>query len=116
MNAIPQLRSLLDISVWVQLIEFAGALFITGYVLAALITLVRVGGITQARLLVIAGVIWGLDFKVAGSLLKTILVARSWDQIAIFAAILALRTVLKRVFLWERGQLLARRELPQTGT
>jgi len=92
---------------WVPLIEFGGALVIVGYLVAALWRLARSrsrASIRQARLLVAEGAIWGLNFKVAGSLLNTILI-HTWQQIGIFAVILALRTLLKRVFAWEQRTL-----------
>lgn len=56
------------------------------------------------RLLVIQGSLWGLSLKTAASLLKTIEI-RSWEQIAAFTAILALRTLVKRVMTWEESRL-----------
>lgn len=89
---------------WATIIEFLGALLITGYIGAALITLLVKKDVRQARLLVTNGVIYALSFKVAGSLLKTIEL-RTWQQILIFAAIFTLRMVLKRVFTWELMEL-----------
>ena len=91
----------LDYSLWVVLIEFAGALIIVAYVIAAIISLFLKRNITRARLIVADGIITGLSFKLAGTLLKTIQL-RTWQQILIFAAILALRTLLKRFFTWEK--------------
>jgi uncharacterized membrane protein len=99
--------SLLSIPTWAALIEFGGALIIVGYVAAALLALLRRRGIEYARLLVSDGVLWGLSFKVAASLLKTIEL-HSWQQIATFAVIFALRTVVKRAFTWERSRLVRR--------
>ncbi len=96
--------NLFNYTLWASLIEFAGALLIVGYIIAALFTLVRSGDIVKARLLVIDGAISGLSFKLAGTLLKTIEL-QSWQQILMFFAIFALRTILKRVFTWERAHL-----------
>ncbi|WP_126577895.1 DUF1622 domain-containing protein [Tengunoibacter tsumagoiensis] len=96
---------------WAEIIEFVGALVIIGYIVAALIALIRRLDIHQARLLVIDGVINSLSFKVAGSLLKTIEL-RTWQQILMFVAIAALRIILKRVFVWERAEL-ANQIIPQ---
>lgn len=85
-------------------IEFIGALIIVAYVIAALITLVRSGSIVQARLVAADGVITGLSFKLAGTLLKTLLI-HTWSQILIFVIIFALRTILKRLFMWEKARL-----------
>lgn len=98
----------------VLLIDLASALLIVAYVGAALVALGRSGallptaagsarshGISQARLLVAEGAVLGLSLKVAAALLKTLEI-HSWDQILMFAAIFALRTVLKQLFMWEK--------------
>ena len=89
------------------LIEFAGSLLIIGYILAAIFVLIRTRDLVRARLLVADGVITALSFKVAATLLKTIEL-HTWQQILIFAAIFALRTMLKRLFVWEKKQLQSR--------
>jgi uncharacterized membrane protein len=86
------------------LIEFGGSVAIVGAVLRALWALARTGSIDRARLLVIDGILWGLGFKLAATLLKT-LDLHSWQQILIFALILALRTLVKQVALWQRRHL-----------
>lgn len=97
----------------VLLIDLASALLIVAYVAAAVVALVRSGallpaagphrnqGISQARLLVAEGAVLGLSLKVAAALLKTLDI-HTWDQILMFAAIFALRTVLKQLFVWEQ--------------
>ena len=98
---------LLDIfnyTIWIVVIEFIGALIIVGYVVAALVSLFRTRNIVQARLLIAEGAIMGLSFKLAGTLLKTIEL-HTWEQILLFVAIFALRTVLKRLFTWEQSRL-----------
>ena len=85
-------------------IEFAGALLIVGYCVAALVELTRSRDLGTARLLVIQGSLWGLSLKTAASLLKTIEL-HSWEQIATFTAIFALRTLVKRVMTWEEAAL-----------
>jgi uncharacterized membrane protein len=92
--------SLFDLGFWAAAIELVGGLIIIGYVVAALWVVARRRAPVRARLLVAEGVITGLSFKLAGTLLKTILI-QSWEQLAIFAAIFALRFVLKRVFVWD---------------
>ncbi len=96
--------NLFNFTLWAAGIEFVGALFIIAYVFAALIVLLRTKDVSAARLLVADGVIAGLSFKVAGTLLKTIEL-RTWQQILMFVAIFALRTFLKRFFVWERARL-----------
>lgn len=89
-------------------IELAGALGIAAYCAAASWAILRGRGPVRARLLVIEGALWGLGFKTAAALLKTSEL-QGWQSIASFAAILTLRTVLKRVMAWEQGRLDARR-------
>ena len=96
--------NLFNYTLWASLIEFAGALLIVGYILVALVTLIRSGDIVKVRLLVADGAVTGLSFKLAGTLLKTIEL-QTWQQILMFVAIFALRTILKRVFTWERTRL-----------
>ncbi|GHO58578.1 DUF1622 domain-containing protein [Ktedonobacter robiniae] len=98
------LTHLVTFSLWAAMIEFIGALLIIAYLLRSLVVLFKTGQVTGARLIVADGIITGLSFKLAGTLLKTIEL-RSWRQIAMFAAIFALRTVLKRWFAWERSHL-----------
>ncbi len=90
------LANLFDLTAWVVIIEFIGALLIVAYVVAAIISLLRHGNVAQARLLVADGAITGLSFKLAGTLLKTIEL-RTWQQILMFVAIFVPRTVLKRL-------------------
>lgn len=89
---------------WASIIEFIGALIIVGYILTALYTLLRGRRIIDAQQIVADGAIAGLNFKLAGTLLKAIVV-HSWQQILMFAAIFALRTILKRLFTWEKEKL-----------
>lgn len=69
----------------------AGALVIGGHCIEALVELARSQDLGAARLLVIQGSLWGLSLKTAASLLKTMEI-HSWEQIAAFTAVLALRT------------------------
>jgi len=91
--------SLFDLGFWAAAIELVGGLIIVGYVVVALWAVARRAP-ERARLLVAEGVIAGLSFKLAGTLLKTILI-HSWEQLAMFVAIFVLRFVLKRFFEWE---------------
>jgi uncharacterized membrane protein len=99
----------MDWTFLIYLIEFIGALLIVGYAVAALFSLLRKGGIEEARLLVAEGAIMGLNFKLAGTLLKTIEL-HTWEQILLFSFVLALRTLLKRLFVWEQERIRARAE------
>ena len=96
--------NLLDFTLWASIIEFIGALIIAAHIVAAIISLLRTGNIAQARLIVADGAITGLSFKLAGTLLKTIEL-HTLEQILMFAAIFVLRTVLKRLFTWERERI-----------
>ena len=96
---------MLHLAAWIALIEFAGALVIAGHCVAGLVEALRSRNPAAVRLLVIEGSLWGLSLKTAASLLKTIQI-QDWNQIGAFAAILALRTVLRRVMAWEEHRLL----------
>ena len=74
---------------------------------AALFALGRTGSIERARLTAADGVIAALGFITAATLLRMIEL-RSWNQIAFFTVVLTLRTLLKRLFVWERHRILAR--------
>lgn len=99
-----QLLPSVNLSVWIALIDFIGSLFIIGYVVAATVALVRRQSIVRVRLLIADGVLWGLNFKVAATLLKTMTLT-TWQTLAFFVVIFALRTLLKRAFTWERAQI-----------
>lgn len=96
--------NLVSISLWANLIEFTGALLIIGYILAALATLVRTRDVERGRYLAASGMIAGLGFKLAGTLLK-MLHLHTWQAILMFTALLVLRTSLKRFFIWQQAQL-----------
>lgn len=96
-------RDVLPFHGGVVLIDLIGGLLVVGYVLAAVVALLRTGAVAHARLLVAEGAVLGLSFKTAGTLLKTLEI-HTWEQIATFGAILALRVVLKQLFVWEKGR------------
>ena len=98
----------------ILLIEAAGSLLLSGYVVAALVVVGRARGVGRARWLVIEGAVAGLDLKLAASLLKTIEL-HTWQQLGAFAAILALRILIKQLFVWERRHLEARSREPMRG-
>ena len=85
-------------------IEAAGSVLLVGYVLAALFALARQHGLERCRLLLADGAVFSLGFKTAASLLKT-LELNTWHQIGAFAAVLTLRTILKRTFAAEKASL-----------
>lgn len=104
----------LDVAVlWsAALVEFIGGLVVVAACLRAVLTLASAlgsrQGVTAARLAVAEGVVAALGFKTAATLLKT-LELRSWRAIATFAAILALRTLVKAALTHETRRL--RREV-----
>lgn len=50
-----------------------------------------------ARMLVANGALLGMNIKLVGALLKTIEL-QTWNQLGVFVALLALRTIVKKVF------------------
>ena len=86
-------------------IEAAGSLLLLGYVVVALTALLRQHGLERSRILLADGAVLALGFKTSASLLKTMELG-TWRQIGAFAAILALRTVLKRAFAADKATLL----------
>jgi uncharacterized membrane protein len=81
-------------------IDAFGSLIVAASVAKVLWLLLRTRSISLARVTLSQGVLFGLSFKVAATLL-TIIVLETWTQIGVFAAVFALRTVLRRVFAWE---------------
>ncbi len=104
-------RDLLSVHAGVLVSDLIGGLLIVGYALAAVVALVRGRSLTQARLLVAEGAVFGLSFKVAGTLLKTVEL-HTWEQIGLLATVLVLRTILKQLFVWEKRQLQRRDAAP----
>ena len=80
------------------LIEFGGALVIVFHVGRAAWLALRHGRLGAASALAGQGLAAGLDFKLAATLLKTLSLV-SWNQIAMFAAILALRVFVKKTLI-----------------
>jgi uncharacterized membrane protein len=97
--------NLANFSVWAALIQMFGALAITGYILAAITSLISRGNIDRARFLVAEGVLLSLGFTVAATLLRTIAL-QTWNQILVFSVIFSIRTLLKKVFAWEKTKIL----------
>jgi uncharacterized membrane protein len=83
------------------LIAAAGNALLVGFVLGAAVSLLCGRRLARARLLIAEGAVLALSFKTGATLLKT-LDLPTWDRIAAFAAILALRTALKRAFAAEQ--------------
>lgn len=93
---------------WVDLgvavIDFAGAVIVMVYCVVAIGVVLRERDPAKARHLVAMGAISGLTFKLAATLLHT-LVVTSWSQVGMLAFVVGLKTVLKWTFARERGRL-----------
>ena len=94
-----------------SIIELLAAIVIVYHVLWAIAGIVRRQGSDVARIRIAQGVLSALGFSVAGTLLKTIAL-QTWPQIRLFTFIFVLRTLLKRVFLWEENSIKARTPVP----
>ncbi len=95
-----------------MLIEFGGSVVIAIACLRGLAILAcRPGSsrlrVARGRLVVADGVVSALGYKTAATLLKT-LELQSWSAVGLFAAILALRTLIKRFLVWEELRLRTR--------
>lgn len=97
--------TLFSFSLWAALVQMFSALAIASYVIAATVSLLSRHSVARARLLVAEGVLTTLSFMVAATLLR-MLELRTWRQILVFSVILSLRIVLKKVFVWEKTQLM----------
>jgi hypothetical protein len=111
-SQIPSLHPL-HLDLWAGMIQIGGSLIIIVYACAALLILLRrrASGIVAARLLIAHGVLTGLGFTLAGTLLKMILLVM-WHGILIFAVIFDFRTLLKRLFVWEQTHFQQRDLMP----
>ena len=92
-------------------IEFGGAVIVTVAVFRALVGLMMGSTIDRARLIMIAGSLSALGYKSAATLLKAIELG-SWRGIGSFAAIFALRTIIKQMLTGERSRLMPSRSVP----
>jgi hypothetical protein len=88
-------------------IQFLAGVVIAIHLAAALVAVARTGSIPRARLTAADGVIGALGLITAATLLRTIEL-HTWNQIALFTVVMTLRTLLKRLFAWERNRILAR--------
>jgi uncharacterized membrane protein len=98
-NSLPRTPVLL-----ITAIELIGSAVIVFYVLKALAEIARRRPTQLVRLTIAEGIVAGLNFKVAAALLKTVEL-RTWNQIGLFATVLALRTIVKRLLTWESAHL-----------
>jgi uncharacterized membrane protein len=84
-----------------MLIEFGGALVIAKYVAQAGWSALLQRSPHAAAQIATRGLVAGLNFKLAATLLKT-LELTSWNQIGMFVTIFALRLLVKRALLANR--------------
>lgn len=84
-----------------SIVELLAAIVIVVHAGRALFILLAGRGLDTARLLIADGVLAGLGFSLAATLLKVIGL-QQWVQIRTFATVFVLRTLLKQVFLHER--------------
>jgi uncharacterized membrane protein len=96
------------LNVFCFVIDTTSALVILGYCAVAFVTAIRSRAAAEAHGIVARGAILGMSIKLVGATLKTIEL-QTWNQIGLFAAILLLRTVLKKVFQLE-NKIAARKE------
>jgi uncharacterized membrane protein len=84
-------------------IEWAGSCVLGLYLLRSLgecVTHWRAPEV--ARVIAGSWIIFALDLKLGATLLK-LLVLTGWEQLGVFALILAIRLVVKRQIVWEEG-------------
>jgi uncharacterized membrane protein len=79
------------------LIEIVSSLVIFGYCATGVLIFIRQRNRIQAQIMVANGTLLGLNIKLVAALLKTIEL-QTWNQLALFATILVLRTIIKKVF------------------
>jgi len=82
-------------------IEMLGAALLSAFLIwSAVRTWVDRQPSLRARAIAAEGIVFTLDFKLAATLLKSLLLAE-WRQIGSFAAILVLRMIIKRQMVWQ---------------
>lgn len=91
----------------ILLLNFGASLVILRAVLRGGLAAAAGRNVRRARLNISEGVILALSLQTATALLKTIVVT-SWQELGMFAAILALRTLVKQYFNWEQRQIRSR--------
>jgi hypothetical protein len=78
-------------------IDILSSLVTFGYCCAGFVVFLTQRNRNRARMLVANGALLGMNIKLVGAFLKT-MELQTWNQLALFVTILALRTVLKKVF------------------
>lgn len=97
---------LLDFAPWAKAIQVLAGLILSGYVVAAMAGPALRGEVSRARLRIAEGVVTALGLMLPATILRT-LVVRDWEQILGLALLLAMRIVIKRLFMWEKSRLSA---------
>lgn len=87
-----------ELKIFILLVELVSSLVIFGYCIAGFVVLIIHRSRIQSQIMVANGAVLGLSIKLVGAFLKTIEM-QSWNQLAQFAAIILLRTMVKKVFL-----------------
>jgi hypothetical protein len=85
-------------------VETTSGLVIVGHCVGGLYVLAMTRSIRQAQLIVANGALLGFSIKLIATFLALIEL-QTWDRIAMFVCVFALRTVLKRVLQWEKRHL-----------
>ncbi|MCX5873050.1 MAG: hypothetical protein NTY51_07420 [Deltaproteobacteria bacterium] len=79
-------------------IEILSSAVIFGYCVAGFAVFLQGRDRLRTQILVANGTLLGMNLKLVGALLKTIEL-QTWNQLALFVVIFALKTVIKKVFL-----------------
>lgn len=79
-------------------IEILGSAVIVGYCAAGFVVFLMGRDRLRTQMIVANGTLLGMNFKLVGALLKTIEL-QTWNQLAVFVVIFALKTIVKQVFL-----------------
>ena len=90
------LHSLINLAI--LLFEYTGVLIITFSGIQGIVNYVR--GNSETRLILAKGLAMGLEFKLGGEILRTVIV-NSFAEIAIVAGIIVLRATLTVLIHWE---------------
>ena len=100
----------------ILLIELIGSFLLIRYVMLAIIVLIRgYRHLEHAQYLIAEGALMALNFKLAGTLLKTIEL-KTWQQIFTFSMILFLRTLLKGFLVGKPLKFIKNSFLPKDGS
>ena len=90
------LNNIVDVAI--MLFEFMGVVVIIASGIRGIISYIRHDPLTRLNLA--KGMAKGLEFKLGGEILRTV-IARDWNEILIVGAIIALRSALNFLIHWE---------------